>query len=129
MTNRRTWLQHGLRFGTLFLLGTSLIGCSKSEAPTPVEVGQIPAALREAFQGAKDPVAGLVADLIAAVEAREWPKASVAVQALSSATGLTKKQRETAARCLITINTQVNEAAATGNQQAEEVQRIIRTEK
>jgi len=129
MLTRRSWLKHSLSWWTLLPLTFGLCGCSKSEAPPPIDVGQIPTALQDAFKGAKEPLAGLVNDLIAAVEARDWPKASVAVQALSGAASLGEKQRETVARCLISINAQVGEAAAGGNAQAEEIQRMIRQDK
>lgn len=129
MITRRAWFKRSSGAGALLSLLLGLGGCSRSEAPTPIELGQIPTVLRESFKEAKEPVAGLVNDLVGAVEAREWPKASVAVQALSGAAGLSAKQREAVARCLMTINTQVSEAAAAGNPQAEEIQRMIRQDK
>ncbi len=112
----------------LFVLGGPW-GCGRREAPPPVESAQIPAVLRDTFKGAKEPLAGIARELIDAVEAGEWAKASVTAQVLSKEPVLTAKQRELVARCLITINTQVTEAAATGNQDAQEVRRMIRQDK
>jgi len=123
------WLTRRFFLATALLLLAGPMGCGRNEAPSPVEAALIPAVLRETFQSAKEPVTGLVTGLVDAVEAKDWPKASVAAQALSKTTTLTAKQRDMLARCLITINTQVTEAAATGNQEAEEVRRMIRLDK
>jgi len=112
----------------LFVLGGPW-GCGRREAPPPVESAQIPVVLRDTFKAAKEPLAGIARELIGAVEAGEWAKASVTAQVLSKEPALTAKQRELVARCLITINTQVTEAAATGNQDAQEVRRMIRQDK
>lgn len=114
---------------TTLLVLLTFTACSKHEPPPPVEVGQIPALLEQTFKGVKDPTASLVKELVAAVEQKEWPKASVGAQALSAAAGITAKQREAVGRCLIAINQQVNEAAEAGNTQAEEVRRMIRQDK
>lgn len=129
MKTQSPWLTRRFFLATALLLLAGPMGCGRNEAPSPVEAALIPAVLRETFQSAKEPVTGLVTDLVDAVEAKDWPKASVAAQALSKTTTLTAKQRDMLARCLITINTQVTEAAATGNQEAEEVHRMIRLDK
>ena len=70
-----------------------------------------------------------VTAVVTAIEAQDWPKASLAIQHLSSQAGLKAAQQELVARCTMAINAQMAEAAAAGNEQAEQVRQVHRLEK
>ena len=104
-------------------------GCDRSKPPEPVSLADVPRLLQEGFKDARGPVKEAVAVVVAAVEAQDWPKASLAIQSLSSQAGLEAPQQELVARCTIAINAQTAEAAAAGNEEAERIRQVHRMEK
>lgn len=116
----------GLAAGFLLVIVT---GCDRAKPPEPVSLADVPRLLQEGFKDAKGPVKEAVTAVGKALEAQDWPKASLAIQSLSSQAGLQPAQQELAARCTMAINAQMAEAAAAGNEQAEQVRQVHRMEK
>lgn len=125
--NARVTLPLSLLAG--LLLWALLPACDPGKPPEPVGAPEIPRVLQEAFKEAKAPTKDAVKQVVTAVEQKQWPQASVAIQHLSGQAGLTAAQKDAVARCLIGINQQVSEAAAAGDQQAEQVQQMRRLDK
>lgn len=123
------WRRRWVPFLLALVLTGLLPACRKAAPPAPAEVTAIPTLLREVFKGSPQPILDTVEEVVGCVENQAWPKASVEAQALSGNPKITSKQRETLARCLITINAQLEQAATAGNDQAQEVRRIIRQDK
>jgi len=67
--------------------------------------------------------------VVAAVGKQDWPRASMTVQALANHPELTKKQRHEVARCLIAINTELSQAAESGDVQADQLRQYRRLDK
>ncbi len=111
-----------------FLL-LAFAGCNHGKPPEPVSLADVPRLLQEGFPNARGPIQDSVTAVVAAVEAQDWPKASLAIQALASQAGLKPAQQELVARCTIAINAQMAEAAAAGNEEAQEIRQIHRMEK
>jgi len=111
-----------------FLLA-AFAGCDRAKPPEPVSLADVPRLLQEGFKDAQGPVKEAVSVVVTAIEAQDWPKASLAIQSLSSQSGLKAPQQELVARCTMAINAQMAEAAAAGNEQAEQVRQIHRMEK
>lgn len=122
---------HRLGVGVVALWLLTLIpGCTDSAKPVePVSLAEIPSLVNAAFKDAKDPAKSLASQVVDAVEQKDWAKASVGAEALLSAPGTTAEQNKLVGRCLLAINQQVNEAAAAGNAQAEQLQQVRRAEK
>ena len=94
-------------------------GCSqKVEPPKPLPVEQISTSLQTAFKGANVEVGNLASAAAGAVQSREYDKALFVLQSLSTHSGLTREQRDIAARALLTVNQELAAQATTGNPQA-----------
>ncbi len=112
----------------VLLIGAA--GCSDSAKPVqPVAVTEVPGLLNTAFKDAPEPAKGLAAQVVGAVEKKDWSQASVLAGALLTAPGSSAEQNKLVGRCLLAINEQVNAAAAAGDQQAEQLNQIRRAEK
>lgn len=128
----RRMLSRLLRWlGALAALAVPLFlsGCDRAQPPEPVALSDVPRVLNDAFREAGAEVRQLAGTIVAAVEGKEWTKASVGMEALAGQPALTARQRNDLARCLITINTQVAEAAAAGDVQAGQLRQLQRTDK
>jgi hypothetical protein len=119
-----------IRSGWVALLLLAMVcGCDRAKPPEPVAIGDVARVLREAFAGTQGDVKGLVDGVVAAVGKRDWPRASMSVQALANHAGLTRKQDQEVARCLIAINTELSQAAESGDAQAEQLRQYRRMDK
>jgi len=119
-------LWRGLAAGFLLV---AFAGCDRAKPPEPVSLADVPRLLQEGFKDAKGPVKEAVTAVVTALEAQDWPKASLAIQSLSTQAGLKAAQQELVARCTMAINAQMAEAAAAGNEEAEQVRQVHRMEK
>jgi hypothetical protein len=94
-------------------------GCGeRNQAPTPMPLEQIPAALQSVAQNADADVKAKAAAAIAALKGTNVTQALFLVQALANRTDLTSQQQETIARCLLTVVAQVQSSATNGNEEA-----------
>jgi len=116
-------LPSALFSAVLFLL---LAGCGENKPPEPVAPEDAPAALREAFTSAQPATKDLVEQVAGAIEKGDLAKASVGLNSLSANQTITKEQRSLAARCLISVNEKIQQAAAQGDQQAQQFRHIQR---
>ena len=106
----------------LALLLTSLTffsACSRTAAPpTPLAVEQIPAEMQKAFAKAKPEIKQLVEQLVAAVQAKDYPLAYQHVQAVCNIPEATKEQRSVSVRAMLTVNQLLQTAQSQGDQRA-----------
>ncbi|MGV3772825.1 MAG: hypothetical protein ACO1QB_07985, partial [Verrucomicrobiales bacterium] len=102
-----------IRFFALILVGlaTTLGGCAKP--PEPLTVEEIPPRMAAVFETAKFHIKKTSDAIIVLVKARQWPGASMQLQALLSNTTLTQEQRDTASRALMAVNLLIQEQAET----------------
>lgn len=100
-------------------LGT---GCDRPSAPpTPVPLGELPAALEKAFQSAAAEPRAVADQAVAAVRAQDYAKAFLSLQSLNGQPGLTKEQTLLVLRGTLALREQLQSAQAQGNTQAQEV--------
>lgn len=94
-------------------------GCDKTNVPpAPLTAEEMPTAFEKAFAKAKPEAKELANQVVAAVQAKDYPKAFQAVQALGGMPSLTKQQISVASSAMITVNTLLQEAQAQGDAKA-----------
>ena len=117
----------GLAFLLTLLLG---VGCEKAIPPvTPLAEEAFPVAFDKAFSKAKPETKELVSQIVAAVQAKDYPKAFSGLQALSGQSDLTKPQSDVCASALLTVNTLLQAAQAQGDAKAAETIKVYRSTK
>ena len=95
------------------------VGCDKSIAPPPVlTAAELPAAIEKAFEKASPEAKELASQVLAAVQAKDYPKAFQNVQTLGGMPSLTKQQISVASSALATVHTLLQEAQAQGDAKA-----------
>lgn len=95
-------------------------GCSRTgEAPAPLPVENIPAAMEKAFGNASADVKGLIKDFDANLQSKDYPAAFHELESLNGLPKLNKDQRLTLARTLLTVTSLLQTAQAQGDQQAD----------
>lgn len=111
----------------LFFLLLFLAGCNRSSTPPPpLSLEELPADFQKAFAKAKAEAKALSDEIVAAVQAKEYPKAYIGLQTLVGQSGLSKEQQSLAARAVLAVNTALQTAQAQGDQQAAETLAIQR---
>jgi hypothetical protein len=106
------------------------LGCSKSTPPpTPLTVGELPAALEKAFSTAQPELKDLAHQVVAAVQGGDYPKAFRTIQTLASKPGLTKEQVNTTARATLTVNSLLQAAESKGDARAAQTLKTYRGDK
>src|SRR5207302_6426147 len=77
----------------LFSLLLFTVGCDRSSTPPPpLTLDELPGAFQKGFAKAKADARNLSDQIVAAVQAKEYPKAYVALQSLLREPGLSKHQ-------------------------------------
>ena len=103
----------------ILLLAFLAAGCGETaQPPTAISLDQIPAELGKAFASAKGDIKELSGVSVAAVESKDFAKASMALDALSQRPDLSKIQGRTVAGAAMTINALLREAVSKGDQRA-----------
>jgi len=106
------------------------LGCDRSSAPpAPLAAEQIPAALQKSFKGSKAQIKELSDEVIAALQAKDYPKAFLTLQSLSAQSGLKREQQSIAARAMLTVNNLLQSAQTQGDAQAAETLKTYRANK
>jgi hypothetical protein len=96
-----------------------LSGCRQDPGPLPVLAAeQIPTEFEKAFKLASAETRDLAAKVSSGVQAKDYPAAYDAVQALTSVPGTTQEQRALAARASLTIYGLLQAAQAQGDDKA-----------
>lgn len=112
------------------LLLISGLGCRKDVSPpVPLPVDQFAATFNTAFAGAKAEAKDTAAQMVTAVEAKDYSKAFAQLQSLMSTPGLTKDQQSVLARALLTVNDLLATAQSQGDQKAAETIQIYQKNK
>jgi len=102
----------------VFVLGL-VVGCSReSGPPEALPLAEVVPALQKAFAKAKPDSARLVEQVVAAVQAKEYPKAFAGVNYLLSQPELTQEQLSVLARASLTLNEVIQKAQSQGDQKA-----------
>jgi hypothetical protein len=113
------------------LLGLAFgVGCNRSTPPpTPLPVEELPAALEKAFSKAKPEIQDLANQVVAAVQAQDYPRGFQTIQNLASRPGLTKQQVSVTSRATLTVNSLLQAAEAKGDRNAAQTLQIYRKDK
>ncbi len=106
------------------LVAFLLAGCAKNEAPKALTLAEMPAALNKAFAKASTERKELVARSISALQEGQLPNALMVVEGLCAIPDLTEEQRATASRALLTLNQELQAAAAKGDKAATDFQKL-----
>jgi len=105
-------------------------GCKKPEGPPPpVSLEQLPSALEKAFAKGKPEAGEPLGALQAALRDKDYPKALMAMQAVTALAGLNKEQANVAAAGLVSINNALQEAQSQGDQNAAQTLQTYRATK
>jgi hypothetical protein len=111
-------------------VGLALGGCTpRGEAPKEVSLAQVPQTIESAFQKAGEEAKQQSGEVLEALKGKDLPKALFGLQALSARPDVTSVQRETAARCMVAVNREVQAAATNGDSQAAQVIQYRRSTK
>jgi virulence-associated protein VapD len=103
-------------FSLLFILLITL-GCRKESVapPEPLTVEQLPSAMEKAFSKAPPAAKDLAAQIVAAVQTQDYPKAFLDIQSLLATQGLTREQGSVSARAMMAINGALKSAVVQGD--------------
>jgi PBP1b-binding outer membrane lipoprotein LpoB len=110
-----------MRYFLWLVLASALLaaGCKQTTAPpTPLAADQIPTEMQKAFAQAKPDPKRMVDEMLKALQAKDYAAAYQVGQAISATPDITKDQLLVTARALLTINGQLKEASAQGDQSA-----------
>ncbi len=106
------------------------VGCDQSSTPPkPLTAEELPAALEKAFSKAKPEAKGLATQIIASVQAKDYPKAFLDLQSLLGKPDLTQQQVSVTSSALLTANTLLQAAQAQGDSKATEAIKFNRETK
>ncbi|MEO6036386.1 MAG: hypothetical protein ABIQ35_14125 [Verrucomicrobiota bacterium] len=105
-------------------------GCdSGNEVPVPLPLNELAATMDKAFSKAKTGTKSLATQVVSAVQAKDYSKAFLDLQALIGAPDLTKQQANVAGRALLTVNSLMQTAETQGDAKSAETMRIYRQNK
>jgi predicted small lipoprotein YifL len=123
MMNRINFLGH---FASLLAVLFLLSACGEEKYTGPESFGpdEVNPAMNEAFADASGEVKKMVQDALLAYSKEDFIKSSSIIQALCSRSDLTDTERQTASRCLMTVNDELQRAASEkGDKRAEQLLR------
>lgn len=109
-------------FAAIFLL----VGCGEEKYTGPESYGpeEVNPAMNEAFADASDEIKKMVQDALISYSKEDFIKSSSIIQALCALPELSDPQRQTASRCLMTVNDELKRAATEkGDKKAEQLMR------
>ena len=104
----------------LFVAGC---GEEKYTGPESFGPGEVNPAMNEAFADANESVKKMVQDALVAFSKQDFKKSSSIINAICNLPDLTDPQRQTASRCLLTVNDELVKAAQSGDKDAERFMR------
>ena len=104
-------------------------GCSQSKPPEALTAEQVPATVESAFKDASPEAKSSAAEVIAAIQGNDEPKAILDLQALFARPDLTPEQRDVASRSMISLNERLRAAAAQGDKNAAQALETYRARK
>lgn len=95
--------------------------CEKaSQAPPPLALEELPAAFQQAFQGAPAEARRSADAVVERLKAKDFPTASLQLNALSAFQGLSPEQQSVVARARVTVGEQLQSQAQGVEQAAQE---------
>ena len=104
--------------------------CERNVAPpTPLPIEQAPSALLKAFDRAKPEDKEVVNQIVGALQAQDYSKAYLSLQALAVRPGLNKEQQNITARGILTVNNLLQSAQTKGDAHAAETLNSYRINK
>lgn len=116
MTDRFLFLPVASICLSLFLV----VGCQKNDAPAALPADQVPQVVEQAFKSASAEAKTNADEVVASLQNKDDVKAFVDLQILGARTDLTPGQREAATRSMLSLNERLRDAAAQGDQKAQE---------
>ncbi len=128
MSRPKVRLIAGALAGNLLL---AAVGCSKvsTTPPKPLSAEQVAPTLQTAFKEATPDAKSASDEIVSALQVKEEPKAFVGLHALIEKPDLTPEQRQAAVRAMLALTLQMQEAAANGNQMADDLLKKYRATK
>lgn len=106
-------------FLSLVLLLLAAPGCKQSDAPPPaLTLEQLPPALEQAFAKAKPEARPPEQEVMSALQAKDYPKALLSLQALAAVPGLNRQQANVVGAGIMTLNNALQQAQSQGDAQA-----------
>jgi hypothetical protein len=104
--------------------------CERNVAPpTPLPIEQAPSALLKAFDRAKPENKEVVNQIVGALQAQDYSKAYLSLQALAVRPGLNKEQQNITTRGIMTVNNLLQSAQTKGDAKAAETLNSYRINK
>jgi hypothetical protein len=96
-------------------------GCSEEKYTGPESFGpdEVNPAMNEAFADASDAVKKMVQDALLAYSKQDFKGSSSIINAICNLPDLSDPQRQTASRCLLTVNDELVKAAESGDKDAQ----------
>ena len=114
----------------LLLLVIAGSGCRKNTPPpVPLQVNEFASTFNPAFARAKAETKDLAAQIVAAVQTRDYSTAFAQLQTLTSAPSLTKDQQSVLVRALLAVNELLAAAQSQGDQKAAQTLQIYQKNK
>jgi len=101
-----------------------LAGCEKNEIPKALTIAELPAALQKAFAKAPTERKELIDRSISALQEGQLPNAVMVMEGICAVPDLTEMQRAVASRALLTLNQELQAAAAKGDKTATDFQKL-----
>ena len=118
---RISFLSKSISLLVLVLATFLASGCGDStQPPTAISMDQIPTELGKAFASAKGDAKELSGLAVTAVQSKEFPKASMVLQALARRSELDTSQSRVVAGAAMTINAALLKAESKGDPRAAE---------
>jgi hypothetical protein len=115
-----SFLKPTLRLLWLILPACLLVSCSKIGPPAPLSLADIPRELKQVFVTASPERKELVDRAVTALENQETVKALQVIEGLCAVPDLTEPQRRVATAALLTLNQELQAAAAKGDARAKQ---------
>ena len=110
------------------ILSLSLIGCGK-KAPEAIDPNAAAQKVEGSFEQASPEVKTMVDNALEAMANNNLPRAHVLLQTLVGRTDLTPDQRDVITSSLLGVGEKLRESAASGDEKAQEFQRMHQSSK
>lgn len=104
-------------------------GCGRGKPPKAIATSDLPAAAENVFAKAPVAVKELATQANAALAARDWSGAWIALQALSERQDLTPEQQQFVASAIMTVGAELQQAVEQGDTRAQAAQQMHRLAK
>lgn len=105
------------------------LGAACGKEPEAVAIEEAPKAIEKGFAGAPAPAKEAATEAVQALQSQNPGRAFVSLQELSTRSDITPEQREAATKSLMAVRQQLNDAAARGDKNAQQILELHRSRK